>query len=203
MAGPQYTDAALSRPNYSQPGQSYPYPPGSAELPPALPYPSQRRWRMIAIIALVVAVLGATTAAVVYAVTNSSDSSASSGAISEATAKSAIQNYLDAMLKGDTETVARNMACGIYDEVKDQRSDKALARLGSETFRKQFTKVNVTSVDKIVFLSPNQAQVLFSADFTGISRNAKGREQQAVAQLLRQGDDVLVCSYLPKATGQI
>lgn len=202
MAGPQYTDAALSQPNYSQPGPSYPYPPVSAESQDAVPYPSQNRWRIIAAIALVIAVLAATTTAVVYAVTAGSDSSASSGGITEAAAKTAIQNYLDAMLKGDTETVARNMACGLYDEIKDQRSDRAVARLGSETFRKQFSKADVTSIDKMVFLSPNQAQVLFSTQVTVAPRGTKNKDQQAVAQLLLQDNDVLVCSYLPKGNGQ-
>jgi hypothetical protein len=202
MAGPQYTDAARSQPNYSQPGPSYPYPPASTESQDAVPYPNQRRWPLIAAIALVVAVLAATTIAVIYAATTDSPGSASGGQITEAAAETAIQDYLDAMLKGDTEAVAKNMACGIYDEVKDQRSDRALARLGSETFRKQYSKAEVTSIDKMVFLSPVQAQVLFSAKVTAASRGPKNQEQQAIAQLLWQDDTVLVCSYLPKASGQ-
>jgi ketosteroid isomerase-like protein len=192
MAGPHYTDA----------GPSYPFPAESGQSPDAVPYPNQQRGRFIAAIAVMATVLVATIIAVIYALAVNSDGSARSGRITEASAKAAIQDYLDAMQKGDTETVARNMACGLYDEVKDQRSDKALARLGSETFRKQIAKATVTSIDKIVLLSPNQAQVLFSEQVTSAGRGTKNREQQAVAQLLLQDDELLVCSYVPKTNAQ-
>ena len=79
-----------------------------------------------------------------------------------AAAKTAIQGYLDALPNGDDETIARNTLCGLYDAVKDRKSDLALANLSSDAFRKQFASAEVTSIDKIVFWSPNQAQVLFT-----------------------------------------
>ena len=82
--------------------------------------------------------------------------------ISDATAKTAIQGYLDALEHRDTETIARNALCGIYDAVRDRRSDQALAKLSSDAFRKQFSEAQVTSIDKIVYWSDYQAQVLFS-----------------------------------------
>jgi hypothetical protein len=65
----------------------------------------------------------------------------------------------------------------------------------------------VTSIDKIVMWSPHQAQVLFTmrVEPSGTSRRGEPRaegEQQGVAQLLAQGDEVLVCSYLPRTAGQ-
>ena len=120
----------------------------------------------------------------------------------EATAKTAIQNYLDALGRGDTETVARNTLCGFYDAVKDKRSDQALSRLSSETFRKQFSQADVTSIDKMVFMSPNQAQVLFSMQVVPVARGSQKHQEQAIAQLLAQDDKVLVCQYLLRSAGQ-
>jgi hypothetical protein len=208
MAGPyqQYSDPQLSQSNYSEhdPGQPYPaaasvYP---GMLPPPVPYPSRRRWRLIAAIVLVVVVLAGATTAIVYAVNAGSSSSRVGGQLSEASAKSAIQNYLDAMLKGNTETVARNSLCGLYDSIKDRRSDQALARLSSETFRKQFSQVDVTSIDKMVFLSTYQAQVLFSMQVVPLSRGSRQHEEQAVAGVLSEDGNVLVCTYLPRSGGQ-
>jgi probable HAF family extracellular repeat protein len=73
-----------------------------------------------------------------------------STAFGESNAKTAIQNYLTALSDGDTETIARNTLCGMYDGIKDRRSDMALARLASDAFRKQFARADVTSIDKIV-----------------------------------------------------
>lgn len=50
----------------------------------------------------------------------------------------------------------------MYDGVRDKRSDQALAKLSSDAFRKQFSQVEVTSIDKIVYLSQYQAQALFT-----------------------------------------
>ena len=208
MAGPyqQYSDPQLSQSNYSDPDRSQPYPAAASVypgmLPPPVPYPNRRRWRLIIAIVLVVAVLAGTTTAIVYAVNEGTGATHIGGQLSEASAKAAIQNYLDAMLKGNTETVARNSLCGLYDSIKDRRSDQALARLSSETFRKQFSQVTVTSIDKMVFLSTYQAQVLFSMQVVPLARGSKQHEEQAVAGVLSQGDNVLVCTYLPRSGGQ-
>ena len=69
-------------------------------------------------------------------------------AFTDAAAKTTIQNYLDALSDGDTETVARNTLCGMFDAIKDRKSDLALARLASDAFRKQFTQAQVTSIDR-------------------------------------------------------
>jgi hypothetical protein len=168
-------------------------------LPPPVPYPARRRWRLIVVILLVCAVVAGTTTAIVYAVDSGN---AAGGQLSEAAAKTAIQNYLDALSKGDTETVARNMLCGFYDAVKDKRSDQALARLSSETFRKQFSQANVTAIDKMVFMSPNQAQVLFTMQVVPVARGSQRHQEQAIAQVLSQDDRLLVCQYLLRSAGQ-
>jgi hypothetical protein len=207
MAGPyqQYSDAALSQPNYTEPYPSHPIPAAASVypgmLPPPVPYPSRRRWRLIAVILLVLAVVAGTTTAIVYAV-NSDSGNPGGGQLTEAAAKTAIQNYLDALGKGDNETVARNTLCGFYDAVKDKRSDQALARLSSETFRKQFSKADVTSIDKMVIMSPNQAQVLFSMQVVPVARGSQKHQEQAIAQVLSQDNRLLVCQYLLRSAGQ-
>jgi hypothetical protein len=169
-------------------------------LPPPVPYPTRRRWRLVAVILVVVAVLAATTAAIVYAV-NAGPANPGGGKLTEAGAKTAIQNYLDALENSDTETVARNTLCGFYDDVKDKRSDQALARLSSETFRKQFSQAQVTSIDKMVLMSPNQAQVLFSMQVVPVTRGSQKHQEQAIAQVLAQDDHLLVCQYLLRSAG--
>jgi hypothetical protein len=215
MAGPyqQYSDPELSQnsdPELSQPNYSGTYPsdpiPAAASvypgmLPPPVPYPSRRRWGLIAVILLMVAVLAGTTAAIVYAV-NADSGRSTSGQLTAASAKTAIQNYLDALQSNDTETVARNTLCGFYDEVKDKRSDQALARLSSETFRKQFSQAQVTSIDKLVLMSPNQAQVLFSMQVVPATRGSLKHQEQAIAQILSQDNHLLVCQYLLRSAGQ-
>lgn len=207
MAGPypQYSDAALSQPNYTEPYPSHPIPAAASVypgmLPPPVPYPSRRRWRLVAVILLVVAIVAGTTTAIVYAL-NAGPGSQSGAQVTEATAKTAIQNYLDALGRGDTETVARNTLCGFYDAVKDKRADQALARLSSETFRKQFSQADVTSIDKMVFMSPNQVQVLFSMQVAPVTRGSQKHQEQAIAQVLSQDDKVLVCQYLLRSAGQ-
>jgi len=207
MAGPypQYSDAALSQPNYTEPYPSHPIPAAASVypgmLPPPVPYPSRRRWRLIAVILLVLAVVAGTTTAIVYAV-NSGSRNPGGGQLTEAAAKTAIQNYLDALRKGDNETVARNTLCGFYDAVKDKRSDQALARLSSETFRKQFSQADVTSIDKMVFMSPNQAQVLFSMQVVPVARGSQKHQEQAIAEVLSQDNRLLVCQYLLRSAGQ-
>jgi hypothetical protein len=177
-----------------------PYP---GMLPPPVQYPKQRRTKLIAGVALVVVIVAAVVTAIVFAA--GSDRSAGHTGLSDASAKAAIQEYLDALSKGDDETVARHTLCGLFDAVKERRSDLALASLSSDAFRKQYSHAEVTSIDKMVQWSPNQAQVLFTMRVTPASgsRGQSGNEeQQAVAQLLAQDNEVLVCSYLPRTAGQ-
>jgi hypothetical protein len=177
-----------------------PYP---AMLPPPLQYPKRRWWPIVAVVAAVV-VIGALVAAIVFV---ARDDNSSGTALTDASAKAAIQEYLDALSKGDDQTVARHTLCGLYDAVKEHRSDLALAGLSSDAFRKQYSHAEVTSIDKLVLLSPNQAQVLFTMKVAPASGSTRGQapkddEQQAVAQLLSQGNETLVCSYLPRTAGQ-
>ncbi|HZQ31275.1 MAG TPA: hypothetical protein VFB19_06025 [Mycobacterium sp.] len=181
---------------YSEPYQSYPQ-----QLPPPLPYPTRNRWRLAVAILAVVAVIAGTATAIVYATTAESDGSGT-GQLTESSAKSAIQNYLDALLKGKTDVVARNSLCGFYDAVKDKRGDQALARLSSETFRKQFSSADVTSIDKLVRLAPQQAQVLFTMHVVPVVRGGKQRDEQGVATLVAEDDQVLVCQYVLKSGSQ-
>jgi len=178
-----------------------PYP---SMLPPPVPYP-KRRWWPIAAGVLAVAVVAALVTAIVLASRN--DASGNT-ALTQASAKAAIQEYLDALSKGDDQTVARHTLCGLFDAVKEHRSDLALASLSSDAFRKQYSRAEVTSIDKMVLWSPNQAQVLFTMKVApaagSITRSLqpKSDEEQAVAQLLAQDNEILVCSYLPRTAGQ-
>ncbi|MBU3749644.1 MAG: hypothetical protein FGM52_04200 [Mycobacterium sp.] len=186
-------------PGYSEP---YPYPavyPGP--LPPPVSYaPPPRRNRT-----LLWSLLGLGLVAVLIAAALFAGSKRSGGGLpgfSESNARTAIQNYLDALSDGDTETIARNTLCGMYDAVQDRKSDMALARLASDAFRKQFAQAEVTSIDKIVLSSSYQAQVLFTMKVAPAS-SRKGRdEEQGVAQILRQDNTLLVCSYLLRTTAQ-
>jgi len=185
------------------PAEPYPYPgvyPGP--LPPPVGYPApSRRGRPLLWVALGLGLV----AALVVAVLAFSGGRTGPGrtAFTDAAAKTTIQNYLDALSDGDTETVARNTLCGMFDAIKDRKSDLALARLASDAFRKQFTQAQVTSIDKIVLNSPYQAHVLFTMKVASTSTSRKTREQeQGVAHLLRQGNQLLVCSYLLRTTAQ-
>ncbi|MFI5511666.1 hypothetical protein ACIA48_29765 [Mycobacterium sp. NPDC051804] len=175
-------------------------------LPPPVQYPKKRRWPLIAGALLAVLVVAATVTGITLATRGEGGSSAS-GALTDESAKTSIQEYLDAMTNGDDETVARHTLCGMFDAVKEKRSDLALASLASDAFRQQYGRAEVTSIDKIVMWSPHQAQVLFTmrVEPSGTSRRGQPRaegEQQGVAQLLTQGNEVLVCSYLPRTAGQ-
>jgi hypothetical protein len=190
--------------------QIFPYPdnvpaayPGM--LPPPVQYPKKRRWPLIAGAVLAVAVLAGLVATIVLVGRGGDDSS--SAALTDTSAKTAIQEYLDAMTNGDDETVARHTLCGMFDAVKERRSDLALANLSGDAFRKQYSRAEVTSIDKLVMWSPHQAQVLFTMRVAPASGSSRDRqqpeeEQQAVAQLLTQDNEVLVCSYLPRTAGQ-
>ena len=61
----------------------------------------------------------------------------------------------------------------------------------------------MTSIDKIVPSSNYQAQVLFTMKVapTSGSRNARA-DEQGVAQVLRQDNKLLVCSYLLRTAAQ-
>jgi hypothetical protein len=178
-----------------------PYP---AMLPPPVQYPKRRWWRLVAAAVVAVVVVAALVTAIVLASRN--DNASSDTELTDASAKAAIQEYLDALTKGDDQTVARHTLCGLFDAVKEHRSDLALASLSSDAFRKQYSRAEVTSVDKMVMWSPNQAQVLFTmrvAPATGSTRDQPPKEEeQAVAQLLAQDNEILVCSYLPRTSGQ-
>ena len=185
------------------PPQPYPNPAGyPGALPPPVNYPSPPRRGRAAWWALgALAVIGALVAAVVLL--GGTRGSSPPAGFTDAAAKTTIQNYLTALSDADTETVARNNACGMFDAIKDRKSDLALARLASDAFRKQFSRAEVTSIDEIVLSSSYQAQVLFTMRVApgSNSRNAKN-EEQGVAQLLRQDNQVLVCSYLLRTSGQ-
>ncbi|MCW2654815.1 MAG: hypothetical protein JWR32_5791 [Mycobacterium sp.] len=223
MAGPyqQYSDPTPSQPSYGEPYPSHafagepmpPYPPSGqgyqqaaasvypGMLPPPVQYPQRRRWWLVGALVLVIAVAAAATVAIVYAVRG--ESSSTGGQLTSASTKAAIQNYLDALSKGDYDTVARNTLCGMYDAVRDRKSDQALARLSSDAFRKQFSNADVTTIDKMVFWSPNQAQALFTMRVVPAGRSSgSSHEEQAIAQLLSQDDHVLVCSYLLRTAAQ-
>lgn len=178
--------------------------PGALPPPVQYPRPNRGKWLIAAAAALVVVVfVGVIVAA---ALTGGGEKPSSSGLLTEASARVAIQEYLDALSNGDDETVARNTLCGLFDAAKERRSDLALAGLSSDAFRRQYSIAEVTSIDKMVSLSPSQAQVLFTMRVEP-ARNRRGdqpqkEEEQAIAQLLSVDGGILVCSYLPRTTGQ-
>jgi hypothetical protein len=175
-----------------------PHPGDPAFAPP--PYPQRRSKRPLIIgILLAVALVAVLTVAVVFGVrTNGASAGAS---LSEGAAKTAIQGYLDALEKRDTDNIVRNALCGLYDGVRDKRSDQALAKLSSDAFRKQFSEVQLTSIDKIVYLSPYQAQALFTMEVSPATGGPMRGQVQGVAQLLFQRGDILVCSYVLRTGG--
>jgi hypothetical protein len=201
--GPQwFPQQPAPEPYPDNPPSAYP-----GMLPPPVQYPKKRRWPLLVGALIAVLVVAASVAGIVYATRGGDGTSSASGTLSDESAKTAIQEYLDAMTNGDDETVARHTLCGMFDAVKEKRSDLALASLASDAFRQQYGRAEVMSIDKIVMWSPHQAQVLFTmrVEPSGTSRRGQPRaegEQQGVAQLLTQGDEVLVCSYLPRTAGQ-
>ncbi|WP_123028131.1 Rv0361 family membrane protein [Mycolicibacterium stellerae] len=213
MAGPyppQYGAGPVGPPPpHPGPPASYPHnpvapPPYPGLLPPPIPYPKRSRWRGILAALLVIAVLaaGVVTTALVM---RSDDDSTNSETLTTAAAQAAIQDYLDALQRGDVEKIARHTLCGLFDAVKEKKSDLALADLSSDAFRKQFASADVTAVDKMVFSSPYQAQVLFTMRVTPAGSRTQPPpkvQEQAVAQVLAQDNQVLVCSYLLRAGAQ-
>ncbi|SOJ55913.1 hypothetical protein MSIMFB_03392 [Mycobacterium simulans] len=169
-------------------------------VPPPVPYPKRQPRRLLIGTLLAIVLVAGLTAAIVYGVrTNGANTG---GTFSEGSAKTAIQGYLNALVHKDIDTIVRNALCGIYDGVKDKRSDQALAKLSSDAFRKQFSEVDVTSIDKIVYWSPYQAQVLFTMQVTPATGGPPRGQVQGVAQLLFQRGQVLVCSYVLRTAGQ-
>lgn len=209
MAGPyppHPQGGAEGQPFPDYPGylESYPHPSGvyPGQLPPPVAYsrpPRRSRtllWGLLGL-ALVVALVGAA------ALVGTNRSAGGTAGFTDSAAKAAIQTYLTALADGDTETVARNAMCGMFDAIKDRKSDMALARLASDAFRKQFAHAEVISIDKIVLNSSYQAQVLFTMKVAPATTARKAREQeQGVAQMLRQDNRLLVCSYLLRTAAQ-
>ncbi|OBF23764.1 hypothetical protein [Mycobacterium sp. ACS4331] len=206
MAGPypppQGTDVTSVQPvppgygpGYPGPAQSYPGP-----LPPPVPYPAPRRGRRLLTWLVVLAAVAGLVAAVVWAARDEA-ATTTTGVINDSSAKTAIQNYLDALSDKDLQTISRNTLCGLYDGVRDRRSDDALAKLSADAFNKQFSRAEVTSVDQIVFASPASAQVLFSMRVTPARGTRGPEERQGVAQLLTHNNQILVCSYVMRTAG--
>jgi hypothetical protein len=176
-------------------------------LPPPVQYPKRRRWPRILAVLLTLAVLAA---AVTVVIVVGRKPAPQPGVVSDDQAKAAIQQYLNALIDGDDETIARHTLCGLYDAVKDRKADLAVATLASDAFRKQFSRADVTNIDKVVPWSGTQAQVLFTMRVAPARGQQAPREDaQGVAQLLvaksaKKGgaDEVLVCSYVLRTGGQ-
>jgi hypothetical protein len=200
MTGPyQYPESVPPEPYPEDASSVYP-----GMLPPPVHYPRRRRWPRILAVFLTVAVLAAVLIVVIVV------GRKPAGVVSDEQAKAAIQQYLNALMDGDDETIARHTLCGLYDAVKDRKADLAVATLASDAFRKQFSRADVTSIDKVVPWSGTQAQVLFTMRVAQARGQQAPREDaQGVAQLLvaknaKDGgdDEVLVCSYVLRTGGQ-
>jgi hypothetical protein len=166
---------------------------------PQASYRKPRHKRLIIGILVAVVLVAATTAAIVYGVrTNGANTG---GPFAEGSVKTAIQGYLDALAHRDVDTIERNALCGLYDGVRDRRSDQALAKLSSDAFRKQFSEVEVTSIDKIVYYSQYQAQALFTMKASPGTGGPMRGQVQGLAQLLFQRNQILVCSYVLRTAG--
>jgi hypothetical protein len=222
--GPPYSDPHPNQPTGAQPAyspghpdpyspnqfptgpQSVPFDAGPAaaaypgSLPPPVPYPKRRSGRVVIGIVAALATVGLLVAGLVLAVRARQPDNT---VVTAASSQRAIQGYLDALAKGDIETIARNALCGLYDGVRDRRSDNALAKLSSDAFQKQVSSAKVTSVDTIVFASPWAAQVLFTMQVVPAmgGRNSGPDVRQGVAQVLAFHNEILVCSYLLRTAG--
>ncbi|WP_421840017.1 hypothetical protein [Mycobacterium sp.] len=172
-------------------------PPGP--LPPPVPYPKRGAKRLVIGVLLAVALVAVLATVIVFGIRTNESNSA--GTFSQGSTKTAIQGYLNALVNRDLDVIVRNALCGIYDGVRDKRSDEALAKLSSDAFRKQFSKADVTSIDKIVYWSPYQAQVLFTMEVTPATGGPPRGHVQGVAQLLLQRGQLLVCSYVLRTAG--
>lgn len=199
--GEPYPEGPFAPPGAAVPPVPYPgvYP---GALPPPVAYPPKRRRRAALWLSLLALVLVVVSVAAVLITRSGQPSTTMAGGFSEAAAKTSISNYLTALAKGDTQVIARNNLCGMYDGVKDRKSDLALAKLASDAFRRQFAGAEVTSIDAIVPWSNYQAQVLFTMKTASSSGRGNRGEEQGVAQVLRQGNQLLVCSYLLRTAAQ-
>lgn len=204
--GPPYTDPHPSQPIANP--SAYTGPPTGSEplsaaypgqLPPPVLYPQPHRRKLVIGVVTALLLVVAMTVAIGYGSQHSRSST--DARFSGATAKVAIQDYLGALENRDTDTIARNMLCGIYDAVRDRRSDQALAKLSSDAFRKQFSQAEVTSIDKIVYLSDYQTQVLFTMRVKLATGGSERDQVQGLAQLLVQRGQILVCSYVLRTAG--
>ena len=195
--GPPLGDTHPSAPIPAPPG--YPTHPPTVAYPGPLLVPKPRRSRLFVGGGIALLVVATVMTAVVYSTHRAP--AAARGAFSDATASAAIQAYLDALQHRDTDAIARNTLCGIYDAVRDRRSDQALAKLSSDAFRKQFSEAQVTSIDKIVYWSNYQAQVLFTMRVQPATGSSTRSEVQGVAQLISQRNHILVCSYVLHSAG--
>jgi hypothetical protein len=199
MAGPYpYPEShyPASVPHPEQVQSAYP-----GALPPPVPYPGKprrRRFLVAGLALLVIAAVAAVVTAVVVAQRRHDASQSSTAVLTQESAKTSIQDFLDALGRGDDETIAKHASCGLFDQIKDKQSDMALANLASDAFRRQYGSAQVTSIDKIVTWSPNQAQVLFTMQVKPTGRTQSDTERQAVAQILVEDKEILVCSYLPR-----
>ncbi|MEI6254837.1 MAG: hypothetical protein WCP30_18745 [Mycobacteriaceae bacterium] len=213
MAGPYPPlppGGAQGQPFPGAPGYGEPYPysgPYPGQLPPPISYPtptpppSPSRQKALLWTLAGLGLIAALVATAVFA--GGRGRGPGAAGFSNADAKTAIQSYLTALSDQNQEVVARNNLCGMFDAIKDRKSDMALARLASDAFRKQFAQAEVTSIDKIVLASSYQAQVLFTMKVQPASTSRKARdEEQGVAQLLRQDNQLLVCSYLLRTAAQ-
>jgi hypothetical protein len=207
MAGPHPPNHTVGRDGPMREAESRPmqFPDGPppadyAGQPPPVSYPGRRSKRRLVIGMLVaVALVAALTVAIVYGVrTNGANTGTS---FTEGTAKAAIQDYLDALEHDDIDVIVHNSLCGMYDGVRDKRSDRALAKMSSDAFRKQFSEVELTSIDKIVYLSQYQAQALFTMRVSPATGGPTRGDVQGVAQLLFQRGQIMVCSYVPRTAG--
>lgn len=188
----------------SPPPQGFPPPPGQfsaaypGTLPPPVPYPRNNRRRYV-VAGIVAAAVIAVVAGTAVALAGGEDEPAP---MTAQRVQPAIQGFLDALADGDVETIARNSLCGLYDEVDNRESDLTLAELNADGFDKQYGRVEVASVDKVVPWSTSQAQALFTMRVaepgTGRGAAEAGTEIQAVAQLLQLDDEILVCSYVQR-----
>ncbi|ORV88872.1 hypothetical protein AWC11_14285 [Mycobacterium interjectum] len=168
--------------------------------PAPVPYPTRRPTRRLLIgVLMAVALVAATTLAIAYGVrTNGANTGTS---FSEGAAKTAIQDYLDALEHRNIDVIVRNALCGMYDAVRDKRSDVALAKMSSDALRKQFSDVQLMSVDKIVYLSQYQAQALFTMRVSPADGSPARSDVQGMAQLLFQRGQIMVCAYVLRTGG--
>ena len=129
-----------------------PYPTGPTGYPGPLPPPVHygtppappSRKRPLLWVLLGLGLIAALVAAAVL--TGGRGRGPGAAGFSETSSKAAIQTYLNALSDGDQEVIARNSLCGMFDAIRDRKSDMALARLASDAFRKQFSKADVTSI---------------------------------------------------------